>query len=138
MEFNLNPGTKASYHFRTDYSIDSGQVFIRGRDPEYGRFSIRQLLHSDDYPDGKILRTLEPPTFIRPQPGADNEYINAIKLWVDHLSPGLTLYIQDVADANESYGDPFNTNSPVFSNVDGGNGIFGMYNSWVDSLFLEK
>lgn len=31
VEFNLTPDSETAYHFRKDYSIDSGQIFIQGQ-----------------------------------------------------------------------------------------------------------
>ncbi|MBY5958902.1 DUF4249 domain-containing protein [Membranicola marinus] len=137
VEFNLMPDLETAYHFRKDYSIDSGQFFMQGRNPEHGRFSVGELVHSADFPEGVFRKTLNAPTFGRPHPGTENEFVDAIKLWVDHLSPGLTQYLQDVADARNAYGDPFATQSPVYSNIEGGYGVFGMYQSWVDVLYLK-
>ncbi len=137
VEFNLTPDSETAYHFRKDYSIDSGRIFIQGRNTEYGRFSVGELVHSTSFSDSTVRKTLKAPAFARPHPGADNQFVNAVKLWVDHLSPGLTRFLQDVADASDANNDPFAIHSPVYSNIEGGYGVFGMYNSRVDILFLE-
>ncbi len=134
----FDPGSGGGFHFRKDYSVDSGMVFIRGRDLMYGRFSLGGLYDSRSYPDGMIHETLSSATFIKPEPGSENQFVNAVKLWIDHLSPGLTRFLQDVADFRDSGGDPFSTSKPVYSNIEGGYGVFGMYNSWVGVEYIEK
>src|SRR5690606_21483263 len=135
--FRFDPQSSGAFHFRNDYSVDSGRVFIRGRDLMYGRFSLGGLYDSRSYPDGMIHETLSSATFIKPEPGSENQFVNAVKLWIDHLSPGLTRFLQDVADFRDSGGDPFSTSKPVYSNIEGGYGVFGMYNSWVGEEYIQ-
>ena len=134
----FDPGSGGGFHFREDYSVDSGMVFFRGRDLMYGRFSLGGLYDSRIYPDGTIHETLGSATFIKPEPGSENQFVNAVQLWIDHLSPGLTRFLEDVADYRDSGGDPFSTSKPVYSNIEGGYGVFGMYNSWVGVEYIEK
>lgn len=137
MDLNFLPQPGTSLHFRHDYSIDSGAVFIRGREEEYGRFSIRELYFSKDYPEGKLRETFLAATFLRVPPNEKNEYVNATRMWVDHLSPDLTRFIKEVVDLDEAQFDPFATRHPAYSNIDGGSGIFGLYNSAVEVILLE-
>lgn len=135
MDFLPQPGT--ALHFRRDYSIDEGKVFIQGREEEYGRFSIRELYFTKDYPEGKIRKTLRASTFMQVPPNEKNESIDATRLWVDHLSPALTRFLREVLDLDEAQSDPFAVRGPVYSNIDGGQGIFGLYNSFVEDILLE-
>lgn len=135
LDWTWLPGS--TLHFRKDYSIDGGETFKRGREEEYGRFSIAELYSGKDYPDGSVRDILKAATFQRPDPDASNEPINAVMLWIDHLSPNLSRFLTEVKDTYEAQDDPFATKNPVYSNIEGGAGIFGLYNSVVETIQLE-
>lgn len=137
VEFKWSSDVETTYHYRKDYSIDSGQVFILERDPMYGRFSIGELIYTTNRTEETIRSIINVPAFASPQPGGDRKPVNAAKLWVDHLSPVLSRFLQDVGDSRDSQGDPFATQKAVFSNIEGGYGIFGLYNSSQNVLYLE-
>src|SRR5690606_15160674 len=56
--FRFDPQSSGAFHFRKEYSVDSGLVFIRERDLMYGRFSLGGLYDSRNYPDGMFHQTL--------------------------------------------------------------------------------
>lgn len=127
------------FDIRRHYSIDSGRTFRPARDPQYGIFSYNSLIDAREHDKGAdIDQTIKTATFLRPEPGESGIFINVLKVEVSHLSPELTRFFKDLEGAQEIYGEPFATKRPVYSNISGGYGIFGIYNQTDTVLFLER
>lgn len=120
------------------YSIDGGQSFYS--DPinyQNPRFRLTDAIESDNYSADIIDVVLNAKTFIRPPGYEVNQEVNAVLLTISRMDTHLLQFYQTVSSYRDTESSPFTVTNPVYSNIQGGQGVFGVLHSVDTVLFLD-